>query len=186
MSSYLALPNQLVEFPAPMKKATGHQEHPFSLVGNTGIYKQTQRAQIRTSASLCIFYTQRQLNVRKPPLQTGQAVKTAVCTWLGMFHITKTNQYGPCNVCNASRWMKRKGRSSDLCSLVHIEERHFAGTTSSINLVEVTKNHANHRYKKRLFHISFIVLAPVSPFDRRNRILAIYFSLLTPLELWPI
>lgn len=40
MSPYLALPNQLVEFPAPMKKAIRHQEHPFSLVGNTDIYKQ--------------------------------------------------------------------------------------------------------------------------------------------------
>lgn len=42
-SSYLALLNQPVEFPAPMKNAIGRQECPFSLVGNTDIYKQEKR-----------------------------------------------------------------------------------------------------------------------------------------------
>lgn len=155
MSSHLALPNQLVEFPAPMKKATGHQEHPFSLVGNTGIYKQTQRAQIGTSTSSYIFYSHRQLKVRKPPPQTGRAVRTAVCTWLWMFHITKTNQYHPYSV----QRMKRKGRSPNLCSLVHTEERHFARTTSSISLVEVTKNYAitNTKRGRFLFLLLFLL-----------------------------
>lgn len=39
MSSYLALPDQPVEFPARMRILTAHQEHPFSPVGNTDIYK---------------------------------------------------------------------------------------------------------------------------------------------------
>lgn len=66
-SSYLALPNQLVEFPAPVKEVIGHQEHPFSLVGNTGIYKKKKKkkAQIRT------YTEQKTAESKKNSPQTG-------------------------------------------------------------------------------------------------------------------
>lgn len=71
-SSYLALLNQLVEFPAPMKNAVGHQEYPFSLVGNIGIYKPEERTDQKGS----MFTTEQEAaESKKNSPQTCQAVK---------------------------------------------------------------------------------------------------------------
>lgn len=64
-SSYLALLNQPVEFPAPMKNAIGRQECPFSLVGNTDIYKQEKRTNRKGSMYIRFLQNKRLLKARK-------------------------------------------------------------------------------------------------------------------------
>lgn len=76
-----------------------------------------------------IHFLQKTAENNKNSAQTGQAVKRVVHAWLHKFHITKTYQYDP-YMCNAYRWMKRKIRSSNLCSLDYIEEGHWLGLLS--------------------------------------------------------
>lgn len=127
-SSYLALPNPLVEFPAPTKKVIGHQEYPFSLVGNTDIYKRKKSTTQNIYTFACFLQNKRLLKARKTPRKEVRLLNS--CTWLQKFHITKTNQYDP-YTWNASRWMKKKIKSSTLCFLDHIEEEHLLGLPPS-------------------------------------------------------
>lgn len=78
-SSYLALLNRLVEFPAPMKNAVGHQEYPFSLVGNIGIYKPEERTDQKGSMDICLQLNKRLLKVRRTHHRHVRQLNSSLC-----------------------------------------------------------------------------------------------------------